>query len=274
MEKRILVVDDNVPNRTFVVDCLMKAEPEYKVLSAPNGSIALKLCNELLLDLILLDWEMPVLNGLETLKILKQQEHTKQIPVIMYTGVMTDTHSLKNALELGAIEFLRKPIADIELIARIKSILKLQQAEQEKLEMKTRELVSLTLQIAEKNNFLEMIIESLDEIKRNYLPVADAVYKLQKTINLNINNENEWEQIKTRINAVYQGFFYRLTQKHTDLSTTEIRLAALLRIGLSNKEIANILHITAKGIEKSRSRLRKKLNLSTEDNMELYILSI
>lgn len=274
MEKRILVVDDNVQNRTFVVDALMRAEPHYKVLSAPNGAIALKLCNELVLDLVLLDWEMPVLNGLETLKALKTQEHTKEIPVIMYTGIMTDSNSLKTALELGAIEFLRKPIADVELIARIKSILQLKQIERDNIELKTRELASLTLQIAEKNNFLLEINRFLDEIKKEYPSVIAPIHKLQRTINTNLDNKHQWEEIKLRINAVYQGFFNRLFTKHPDLSITEIRLTALVKIGLNSREIANVLHITPKGIEKGRSRLRKKLNLETEDNMDLYILSI
>jgi DNA-binding CsgD family transcriptional regulator len=58
------------------------------------------------------------------------------------------------------------------------------------------------------------------------------------------------------------------------LTNGEVRLASLLKIGLTNGEIASIMNITTKSLEKNRSRLRKKLGLSSSDNMEKYIQSI
>ena len=100
------------------------------------------------------------------------------------------------------------------------------------------------------------------------------VYKLQHAININVEDEHQWDSIKKRINGVYQGFFNRLLEQHPDLTKSEVRLAALLKINLTNKEIAGILNISPKGIEKSRSRLRKKLHLNPGDKMEAYILAI
>jgi FixJ family two-component response regulator len=217
---------------------------------------------------------MPVLDGIETLRILKNQSHTKDIPVVMYTGIMMEANNLKIALEAGACEFLRKPIAGVELLARINSILTLRQIEKEKNEIKARELTSLTLQITQKNNFLLHLDENLNEIKKTHPETIQAIHKLQHAINLNLEDENQWEIIKKRINGVYQGFFSRLIALHADLTTGEIRLAALLKINLSNKEIASILNISPKGLEKSRSRLRKKINLDKADSMESYILAI
>jgi len=128
--------------------------------------------------------------------------------------------------------------------------------------------------MAQKNNFLLSITESLDDIKKNHLGAAKTINKIQRSIGININDENQWETIKKRINGIYQGFFNRLTTKHPDLTKGEIRLAALLKINLTNKEIASILNITTKGLEKSRSRLRKKLHLNSEDKMETYIFTI
>jgi signal transduction histidine kinase len=78
-----------------------------------------------------MDWEMPEMNGIEAIRQLKAQPETKNIPVIMATGVMTSAEHLEIAINAGAIDYIRKPIEEIELRARISSILKLSRSYQE-----------------------------------------------------------------------------------------------------------------------------------------------
>ncbi len=121
----ILVVDDKPENLKTIIDYLKKSDTQYTILKAPNGKIACRLAEKKLPDLIIMDWEMPVMDGIEAIKHIKGNKITKDIPVIMATGVMTSAKNLKTALEAGAVDYIRKPIDEIELAARVNSTLKL-----------------------------------------------------------------------------------------------------------------------------------------------------
>jgi CheY-like chemotaxis protein/DNA-binding CsgD family transcriptional regulator len=123
---KILIADDEPLN--IKLYSVMLSKMEYMIITANNGFDAVKLAREELPDLIVLDWNMPRQNGLESLKILKHEEKTKNIPVIMITGIMTTPENLGQAFKEGAIDFLRKPFDKIELKARVKSMLLLSNA--------------------------------------------------------------------------------------------------------------------------------------------------
>lgn len=119
MEKdKILLVEDEKDTR-FILERLL-TKNNYDVLSAKDGSEALKLLETYLPKAILADWTMPVMDGLELCKILKQDERYKTI----YFIVLTARASLKDrvtGLDVGADDFLVKPIENQELLARIRS---------------------------------------------------------------------------------------------------------------------------------------------------------
>ncbi len=121
----VLIVDDSPVNLVTISNYLKKSEFLFTLYKAPNGKVACMLAEEKLPDLIIMDWEMPEMNGIEATKYLKSLESTKDIPVIMATGVMTSPKHLKTALEAGAVDYIRKPIDKTELTARVYSILKL-----------------------------------------------------------------------------------------------------------------------------------------------------
>ncbi|MBU8892146.1 MAG: hybrid sensor histidine kinase/response regulator [Bacteroidales bacterium] len=127
----ILVVDDSQDNLKTISSYLKESELSLTILKAPNGKIACMLAEKKLPDLIIMDWEMPEMDGIETLKYLKSLDHTKDIPVIMCTGKMTTSEHLKTALEAGAVDYIRKPIDKTELSARVYSMLKLSESYKE-----------------------------------------------------------------------------------------------------------------------------------------------
>ncbi len=123
--KTILIVDDQPENLQVITDIFIKSKLQYEILQAPNGKIALKIIEKVLPDLIITDWEMPEMDGIEFIKQLKQNANTVDIPVIMCTGVMTSSKNLETSLQAGAVDYIRKPIDEIELIARTRANLHL-----------------------------------------------------------------------------------------------------------------------------------------------------
>jgi len=105
MNKKILVVDDSPRNIDLVIGAL---NPHYQIAVATNGQDALFLAREEQPDLILLDVMMPVMNGYEVCRKLKQSPRTKEIPVIFLTALHDDTDEA-TGLKLGAVDYIAKP---------------------------------------------------------------------------------------------------------------------------------------------------------------------
>lgn len=113
----ILVVDDEKTNLDFVVNNL---ENDYKLKTAPNGKVALKILEKFKIDLILLDVQMPVLDGYETAKAIKENQDLKDIPFIFLTS-KDDSDSIIYGFELGARDYISKPFNIKELQVRVKN---------------------------------------------------------------------------------------------------------------------------------------------------------
>ena len=111
----ILVVDDEKTNVEFIVSNL---EQKYKIKTAPNGKVALKILEKFDIDLILLDIQMPVLNGYETAKQIQNDTRLKEIPIIFITA-KSDSESIIKGFELGAKDYISKPFNLKELQVRV-----------------------------------------------------------------------------------------------------------------------------------------------------------
>ena len=123
--KNILIVDDKPKNLSVINDLFTESKLPYKIMNSPNGKIALETIEKKRPDLIITDWDMPEMDGIEFIKQLKSNKLTNDIPVIMCTGVMTSSENLETALDAGAVDYIRKPVDKIELIARTKANLHL-----------------------------------------------------------------------------------------------------------------------------------------------------
>ena len=108
----ILIVDDN-PLNCLILETLLKAEA-YETVVALSGAEALTAIGKKLPDLILLDVMMPDMSGFELVEILKRDDRTRNIPIIMVTA-LADRESRMTALSHGAEEFISKPIDRAEL---------------------------------------------------------------------------------------------------------------------------------------------------------------
>jgi two-component system cell cycle response regulator len=122
MTARILVVDDNVAN-IKLLEARLAAE-YFEVVTAMNGPEALEICARGQCDIVLLDVMMPGMDGFETCRRLKSNPRTAHIPVIIITALDQPSDRVAG-LEAGADDFLTKPVNDIALITRVKSLVRL-----------------------------------------------------------------------------------------------------------------------------------------------------
>ena len=128
MSARILVVDD-VPTNLKLLEVRLSAE-YFEVLLASNGEQALEICERGQCDLVLLDVMMPGMDGFEVARRIKSNPATHHIPVVMVTALDQPADRVKG-LEAGADDFLTKPVDDIALVARVRSLVRLKMATDE-----------------------------------------------------------------------------------------------------------------------------------------------
>ncbi len=122
MTARILVVDD-IPANVKLLEARLMAE-YFDVLTASNGRDALDICDRTQVDVILLDIMMPEMDGFEVCERLKSNPRTSHIPVVMVTALDQPSDRVRG-LQAGADDFLTKPVNDLQLISRVKSLVRL-----------------------------------------------------------------------------------------------------------------------------------------------------
>lgn len=137
---------------------------------------------------------------------------------------------------------------------------------------KNQELVNFALQIVEKNEFLSEVTKEVNKWSKNGLSENERVKELSKKLKAHEIINKHRKEFDAHVNSVYESFYARLQDKYPDLTQNERRLAALLRLKLSSKEISSVLGISAKSVDMNRYRLRKKLSITNEENL-IAILS-
>lgn len=125
---RVLIADDNQPNRELLEAYLV--DEGHELLMSVDGQQTLDIATQQLPDLVLLDIMMPKLSGYEVCQRLKQQPQTRSIPVLMVTA-LKDTGDIERAVAAGADDFLTKPVNRIELVTRVRSLLKVRHLQTE-----------------------------------------------------------------------------------------------------------------------------------------------
>lgn len=150
-DPHILIVDDTINNIRLLCE-MLQAQKELRINVARDGLEALEICDKVNIDLILMDVQMPRMNGFETSKILKSKPATQNIPIIFLTAQNDKEHILK-AFEIGAVDYVTKPFSNYELISRINTHLELKQHQDHLTELVEKRTKDLT--------------EALEKIKAN-----------------------------------------------------------------------------------------------------------
>lgn len=139
---------------------------------------------------------------------------------------------------------------------------------QNDIEFKESQLSAVTIQMLEKN-------ELLDEIKTILSRKEPTSEKdLKKLISKYTIQDNNWRDFDNYFESVNKNFYTRLKQKYPEISSNDLKICALIKLNLSIKEMASILNISPDSVKTARHRLRKKLQLNTEENLTDFILSV
>jgi DNA-binding CsgD family transcriptional regulator len=124
--------------------------------------------------------------------------------------------------------------------------------------------------VAEKTS----LIEKLEEQILHKMNTEDQQALIAELAQQTILTEEEWYQFKSLFQTIYPSFFSQLKQQVPDITIAEQRLAALIRLQLTSKQMASMLGISVDSVHKTRQRLRQRFNITKEVNMEAYIAAI
>jgi DNA-binding response OmpR family regulator len=270
MKSKLLIADDDL-NNLIAIQAYMK--DDFELFFANNGLEVVENINTINPDLILLDWKMPLMDGLETLKFLKNHVRHKEIPVIILTGVFTSDLDLSNAFKHGVIDFFKKPFNIDELKLKIVSIINLISNKNENLKIKSKELIKSEILNLNYNNNIQKLLKEINTSIQENSNNTDIQQELKK---IKCNIVKELDKIKSSTNYKLQeinsDLIKNLTEKHPNMTSSELKLCALIRMNLGSKEIADISHQTYDSIRVARTRLRKKLNINKNETLISYLM--
>ncbi|MBL7121141.1 MAG: hypothetical protein ISS12_04035 [Candidatus Marinimicrobia bacterium] len=148
--------------------------------------------------------------------------------------------------------------------------------EQEKSEQQIdhlrRELLSKTLHLSEKQSIMDSLHDNLQSLTTEVPPESQgSIRKLMRFLKSHLTVKRGWEDFELWFTQVHSGFYEELRTSHPDLSESELKVCALLRLNLVTKDVAKVMNIQTASINIYRHRIRKKINLQSEENLTTYL---
>ncbi|TVZ47954.1 LuxR C-terminal-related transcriptional regulator [Olleya sp. Hel_I_94] len=199
------------------------------------------------------------------------------LALILALGIMYLLHKrkMKKEQKLLEIEFKKEQqqILKEKNIENDRKIIKLKnESLQNEIKLKSKQLANTAIALVKKNEALLEIKKEL-QINEGQFQNKQVSKRLQKKIDHTIGHKDEWEIFEYNFNQVHEKFFNQLKIKHPKLSHKDLKLCAYIKMNLVTKEIAPLMNISTRGIETHRYRLKRKLNLSSEDSLTDYLNS-
>ncbi len=271
--KTILAVDDTATN----LDILEELLEQYDMISAISGKDALKIVNEEKIDLILLDIMMPSMDGYEVCQKLKENDETKDIPIIFITA-RVDENSIEKAYDLGGTDYVTKPFRPKELLSRVKKELKHNETIEE---LKILASTDPMTKLYNRRYFTKISSHILDLMKREKQNLSIIMIDIDKFKNVNdifghqigdnviITLANKLIKYQRRSDIVcrYGGEEFIILLPNTSVDGAKI-LAHKIRTDI---ELLTINISSSKDLKFTISLGISQVDLENENNIELAL---
>ncbi len=198
------------------------------------------------------------------------------LAVIIYFYISRNRSSekekLKRAEDRNQFNEMQKAIVDME----IKVIQNENANLHKRLEIKRKDLINNALWIGQQRDFLEDLYSDIHELRTldDITNIKEGIFSIEKKIMDKKAFSHEMNELYSQVEVLHKDYSVILHERFPDLTEQEKRLATLLRLGFSTKELASIMSITPKSVEVCRYRLRKKLNLKRDENLIQFIKSL
>jgi len=279
-KKNTILLADDEPQNIEVLFNSLESE-DYNIIVANDGQQAIELSQQIMPDVIIMDWDMPNVNGIEAVVAIRTNADTTNIPIIMATGKMIGMENMIIAFDAGVNDFLQKPLDPIEIIVRVRSMIRYydsfkkninyekQIAKQkidllkEEIEVNKQELLRITNHAIQLNKFNINFLNNLEKIKNVVPSNFDLIDKMVTEIKLNKAMIN-WEEFDVLFNKVNVSYIDKLTERYPELSKNERRLCVFLKLNLSNKDISVLTLQSEDALKKARYRLKQKLGIGNQ----------
>lgn len=150
----------------------------------------------------------------------------------------------------------------------------------EDMKRKSCELADSTMNLKRKNDMLKSLdnnMQELSEYIRQYDSksiVSKKVVSMRRSIKKNMAEDDKWEKFQENFNLVYNDYMKKLIIRYPDLTKSDRKLCAYLRMGLSSKEMSTLLNTSVRSIETARYRLRRKMDLENGENLVSFIQNL
>jgi len=272
----IMVVDDNHDSLKLLTDIL--SEQGFQVRQALNGQLALAAVKQQSPDLFILDIRMPEMDGFELCRQLKNNDVTRNVPVIFISG-LEDSDDKVKAFRIGGQDYITKPFEDTEVLARVKLHLEISSM-RKNLENIVQQR---TINLEESNIALKVLLEhrgsEREKFEENVLShirslVTPYLERLKNT-DLDSRQNSLLDIVEVNLLEITSQFSGTLYSSSFGLTRREMEIAALIKAGKTNAEIASLINISEHSVSFHRQNLRKKLGLlGRKVNLVAYLNEI
>lgn len=237
----ILIVDDN-KNNLFTLHTLIESHIPAQIFEADSGENALAVLLQEKIDLILLDVQMPDMDGFETAKLIQSRKKTKHIPIVFLTAAYKSEEFKQKGFEVGAADYLTKPIDTAQLINRIKTYLRFIEQENQYKQLLEQKVAERTAELENARNELESrVIERTAEL---YEAKDIAEKARQEAENANHSKSqflaNMSHELRTPLNAII-GYSEMLAEDIEELGGEDF-VEDLKKIHSAGKHLLSLIN--------------------------------
>jgi len=268
---RVLIIDDEESNLRSVTQLLRTNQYQTTIHLDPR--MALELAIKKQPDVIITDWDMPHMTGIDLIKQLKAFEETQDIPIIMATGVNTASAHLEEALAAGAVDYIRKPFDKVELLARTRSALMLSQSHKRAIEAKNNEIIAKKKALVGTQMQLGVANDLLLKVKS--LLAKREARQAEKLIDSSLrSNQKILEGFLEQFEQLEHGFFERMKthlKPGEELSFAEKRWLALERMEMTAKEQAIVMSVSQDYVHVVKSKIKSKFNIERQERLVNFV---